>query len=119
LGWTEKEIKTGKMDLLPGFPVMIIHINQEKIMDREEIRQRLRKLLDQRPFQPFRLWVEEGDPVDVRYPRLNLLGMAHITVGIVTRKTADPDPLYDHSATVLFKEIKKIEPLPLPNAPVS
>jgi hypothetical protein len=81
-------------------------------MDREELRQRLDQLLKQRPFQPFRLVLHEGEPVDVRFPNINLLGTAHITVGIVRAKNPDPDPFYDSTVTVLFKVIKGIEQLP-------
>jgi hypothetical protein len=81
-------------------------------MDREELRQRLDQLLKQRPFRPFRLVLQAGEPVDVRFPNINLLGMAHITVGLVRAKNPEPDPPYDSTVTVLFKLIKGIEPLP-------
>ena len=42
----------------------------------------LRRLLQQRPFRPFRLWVLETTAYEIRHPELVLLGRSTITLDL-------------------------------------
>jgi hypothetical protein len=75
-------------------------------MDRAE----MQRLLRQRPFQPFRVYVSDGRKYDVRYPDMNLLAESYINIGIPDE--TGPRPLCDHTEYVRLDRIVRTEPLP-------
>lgn len=75
-------------------------------MDRSE----MQRLLRQRPFQPFRVFVSDGRTYDVRNPRMNLLAESYINIGIPAPDL--PEPICDHTEYVRLDQIVRIEPLP-------
>lgn len=46
----------------------------------------IRKLLERRPFVPFRLLMTSGEHVDVRHPETVLVARSHIAVALRSRK---------------------------------
>lgn len=78
------------------------------------LREQLRALLKQRPFQPFRVHLDDGRTFDIRYPDINLLGRHYVDIGIPVPN--DPDPVYDSVVMVPYNTITRLEPLPAPAA---
>jgi hypothetical protein len=77
----------------------------ELFMDRDE----LQRLLWQKPFQPFRVYVNDGRIYHVR-PQMNLLAESFVKIGI---PAADlPEPICDHTEFVWLKDIVRVELLP-------
>ncbi len=76
-------------------------------MEREE----LNRLLRQKPFQPFRVVVNDGRTYDVRYPEMNLLAQRYIKIGIPDNTA--PRPMCDHTEYVALSEIARVEPWPM------
>jgi hypothetical protein len=77
----------------------------------------LRRLLKQRPFQPFRVILMDGHFFDVRHPEMNQLARSFIKIGIP--EATEPDPICDHLEFVSLTHIARVEPLPGPAASVS
>ena len=70
----------------------------------------MQRLLRQKPFVPFRVFVNDGRVCDVRHPRMTLLAPAYINIGVPA-----PDlkpPISDHSEHVRLKNIVRVEMLP-------
>jgi hypothetical protein len=72
-------------------------------------RAELQRLLQQRPFQPFRLVLRDGRVYEVRNPRMNLLAESFIKIGIPHESL--PEPVCDHTEYVRLEEIVHAEPL--------
>ncbi len=69
---------------------------------------KLRELLYQEPFRPFRVRVNDGRSFDIRHPKLNLVGESVFIIGIPER--GDPDPGFsDHTEWVPIKMIDGVE----------
>jgi hypothetical protein len=75
----------------------------------------LRSLLRRRPFQPFRVIVDDGRTYEVRYPYMNLLAPSYIKIGI-PEASGDPTPIADHTEFVRLSQIVRVEPLPATDA---
>jgi hypothetical protein len=69
----------------------------------------LYRRLHQRPFQPFRIYLMDGRVFDIRYPKINMVGVSYIIIG--TPVPDDPDPIADHSIKVLLSLVSRVEPL--------
>jgi len=80
-------------------------------MDHDE----LRTLLRRRPFQPFRVVVDDGRTYEVRYPYMNLLTPSYIKIGI-PEASGVPNPIADHTEFVRLSQIVRVEPLPAADA---
>jgi hypothetical protein len=68
------------------------------------------RLLRQKPFVPFRVFVRDGRLYDVRHPRMNMLQQTYIKIGIPA-----PDltpPICDHTEYVRLEHITRVEMLP-------
>jgi hypothetical protein len=77
----------------------------------------VRRLLQQRPFQPFRLHLTDGGSYDIRFPEINLLGKTFLIVGIPVPD--DPDPVYESTVKVPLSWLARVEMLPANGPPVS
>lgn len=66
----------------------------------------LRRVLDNRPFQPVRLHITGGEFVDVRHPEMAIITRSLVTVGI-----AGHAGVFDHIAHYNLLHVVKIEPL--------
>ncbi len=75
-------------------------------MDREK----LRLLLRQQPFQPFRVHLTDGRTYDVQLPDMHILGEKYIAIGFPEPNV--PDPAVDHSEIVFLSMISHVELLP-------
>jgi hypothetical protein len=75
-------------------------------MERESFRQ----LLRQRPFQPFRIVVNDGRIFEVRHPEMNLLARSYVKIGVP--ESAGSDPICDHTEFVPLSKIVRVETLP-------
>lgn len=73
----------------------------------------LRTLLRQRPFQSFRVHLNNGKILDVVCPEITLVGEDMAVIGITDPK--DPDPYSDDFELVLMNEIEKVEIGAAPN----
>lgn len=73
------------------------------------IRDDLQRLLRQRPFQPFRVVLNDARTYEIRNPRMNLLAESFIKIGIPDASL--PEPICDHTEYVLLNEILRTEPL--------
>jgi hypothetical protein len=65
--------------------------------------------LHKRPFEPFRIYLTDGREFDVRYPKINLVGVSYIIIGIPIPN--DPDPIADHSIKIPLSLVRSVEPL--------
>ena len=74
-------------------------------------RDELRQLTRQRPFQPFRIVVNDGRVYTV-YPRMNLVADSFMKVGIPDAGDTRPEPSCDHSEFVWLKDIIRVEMIP-------
>lgn len=74
----------------------------------------MQRLLRQRPFQPFRVFVSDGRVYDVRHPRMNLLATSFIKIGVPAPDL--PEPICDHTEYVQLDQILRVEPLAPPSA---
>jgi hypothetical protein len=74
-------------------------------------------LLHKRPFEPFRIYLTDGRAFDIRYPKINIVGVSYIIIGIPISN--DPDPIADYSVKVPLSLVKGVEPLSETPAPVS
>ncbi len=74
-------------------------------MDHEQFH----SFLCHRPFQPFRVFVDDGRTFDVRYPFMTLLNGPYARIGI---PGPGPNPVADHSEFVWLSQIVRIEKLP-------
>jgi hypothetical protein len=75
----------------------------------EEIRELLRK----RPFQPFRVHLNDGRSFKIEYPELNIVRKTFIAIGVPTPN--DPDPAAEHVYHFDLKSIASIELLSEPS----
>lgn len=73
----------------------------------------MRALLRKRPFEPFRVYLKDGQALEVRYPRINLVTQQTFVIGI--HHPTHPDPLIaEDFVYVGWSFIDKGEPIPLP-----
>jgi hypothetical protein len=77
----------------------------------------LRRLKRQRPFQPFRVHLQDGRVYEARYPNLILVSDGGLTLGFPLPGDPDPDPLYDTTVSVPLWYITKVELVQEPAAP--
>ncbi len=73
----------------------------------------LKHLLRQRPFQPFRLHLDNGKVLDVVCPEITLIGENMGIIGITDPK--NPDPWSDDFEIVLMYQIVRVETDTSPN----
>ncbi len=66
----------------------------------------LQRLLRQRPFQPFRVYLSEGQTYDVLYPQLTLITRTTLAIGYPD--ASNPD-LADHVVLVGPEAIQRVE----------
>jgi hypothetical protein len=69
----------------------------------------LRRLLRNRPFEPFRIVMLEGDSYEIKHPETVMLGPRSAILGIPAPEGL-PDISYYHIVNLLH--IKRLEPLP-------
>lgn len=74
----------------------------------------LKHLLRQRPFQPFRIHLDNGKILDVVCPEINLIGENMAIIGVTDPK--NPDPYSDDFEIVLMYQIQRVEMDTSPNA---
>lgn len=73
----------------------------------------MQALLRKRPFDPFRLHLDDGRVFEIRYPELNLVTELRFVVGIPD--VNDPaSGIADHFVRLAWSRITKVEPLPSP-----
>jgi hypothetical protein len=46
------------------------------------------RMLHQRPFQPFRIYLSDGHIFDIRYPKINMVGGSYIVIGHCYRSSS-------------------------------
>jgi hypothetical protein len=66
--------------------------------------------LRERPFQPFRLALTDGQTIEVRHPELVMTSRRSAVIGIPA--PAEPEAFYHHRITVNLLHIVSLEPLP-------
>ncbi|HEV3236167.1 MAG TPA: hypothetical protein VGZ25_04225 [Gemmataceae bacterium] len=72
----------------------------------EDLYTRLKK----RPFEPFRVTLKNGRSYDIRFPELNMVGKASMSIGIP--EPNNPDPFAERIITVPLESITDVETLP-------
>ena len=70
----------------------------------------LYRLLHQRPFQPFRVFLTDGRILNVHHPDINMVGTTWIRIGIPIPN--DPDPIAEYSEKIPLTHIRAVELLP-------
>jgi hypothetical protein len=66
------------------------------------------RLVHHEPFQPFRIYLQDGRSFDVRYPHLAAPGVEYFDLGIPV--PGDPDPFYcDHVEYLYVPHITDVE----------
>ena len=75
----------------------------------------LQNMLNQRPFEPLRLHITNGQPVDIRHPELAIVGRSLVFIasgrGDQPDAEAEPGRIVHHVAHYNLLHIVKIEPL--------
>jgi hypothetical protein len=66
---------------------------------------------------PFHVHLTDGRVFDIRYPKINIVGVSYIIIGIPIPN--DPEPIADHSIKVPLSLIKGVKPLSETSAEVS
>ena len=79
------------------------------------------RLLERKPFVPFRIHMADGSSYEVRRIELCMVGLATATVGFPS--SADSS-LYDHTMILSLRQVVRLEPLetavkPETNGPAS
>ncbi len=74
------------------------------------LREQLLGLLRKRPFQPFRLYLNDGRVFDIVHPRLNMAGRSMFTIGVP--ESNEPDPYAEYFEHVDYPQIERVEMLP-------
>lgn len=69
----------------------------------------VRRLLDQRPFRPFRVHLTDGRYFDVRYSKINFAGQTHFDIGIPASDHSDP--VYKSFVSVGWEYVERLEPM--------
>jgi hypothetical protein len=69
----------------------------------------LRKLLNTRPFVPFRLWLSDGGHVEVRTPEVVIVGRHFAVIGLLDPETTDT--AVDWYTTVWYLHVTRHEML--------
>ncbi len=72
--------------------------------------QEIIKYWKQRPFQPFRIYMVNGDVYVIRHPELLMVGPTYLVIGIPVPN--HPLLLCDHVDRPSYEEIVRLEPLP-------
>ncbi len=67
----------------------------------------VRRLLRQRPFRPFRMYLKDGQVFDLRSPQGHLAGDTCIQVGIFDPNK--PDSFAEYWEFVFYSEIERLE----------
>jgi hypothetical protein len=67
-------------------------------------------LLQQRPFLPFRIHLDDGRTVEVRHPDMVLLGRQVVVLG-VPEASADPHTYLERHETISLQRVVRLEPL--------
>ena len=78
----------------------------------------LRGFLSTKPFVPFRIYLSEGNAIEVRHPELVMPGRRYAVIGIVDPAT--PDAPFDRSAMIFYMHVTRVETLvpgPPPGGP--
>ena len=70
----------------------------------------LYRTLQQRPFHPFRIHLEDGKFFDIRHPEINVVGTTFFVIGIPVPN--DPDPVAQRTVEVPLTSIRGWEHLP-------
>jgi hypothetical protein len=73
-------------------------------------RQELMKYWKQRPFQPFRIYLANGDVYVIRYPELLMVCPTYLVIGIPVPN--HPLLLCDRVDRPSYEEMVRLEPLP-------
>jgi len=72
--------------------------------------QEIIKYRKQRPFQPFRIYMANGDVYVIRHPELLMVGPTYLVIGIPVPN--HPLLLCDRVDRPSYEEIVRLEPLP-------
>ena len=67
------------------------------------------QVLQQRPFEPFRLHLSDGSSYDVRSPELCMVGVSAVIIGLT--KNAG-DALFERTVRLDPYHVTRVEPLP-------
>lgn len=73
------------------------------------MREKLLELLQYRPFQPFRVYLTNGNVHTVRHPEQALLTAAFVLIGIP--ENDQPGPAVSDTIFVALPHVVKLEPL--------
>jgi hypothetical protein len=67
----------------------------------------LRRLLTSAPFVPFRMYLSEGNFIEVRHPELVIPGRRYAIIGLVDPTT--PDAPFDRHAVIFYLHVNRVE----------
>ena len=67
-------------------------------------------MLHKQPFEPFRIHLTDGRVFDIRYPKLNMVGVSWVIIGVPVPN--DPDPVADQFIKVPLSLFERVESLP-------
>lgn len=76
-----------------------------------------RMIHQQKPFVPFRVYLQNGRAVDALHKELVIVGKTYLIIGIPA--PGEPEPIYDYTEIVDLVDIARIEPLPASAAPTA
>jgi hypothetical protein len=74
----------------------------------------VRHLLKQKPFQPFRIHVNDGRSFEIRHPWNNMVVGETLCVGVEVSE--EPDPIPEYLTYVHIPFIRQVDLLPAPAA---
>ena len=76
----------------------------------------LRDSLRQKPFEPFRLVMSDGQGYDIRHPDLLMIGAGTAVVGLVSDENST---FYERSVKIDLLHVTRLEPLEGASPPAS
>jgi hypothetical protein len=74
-------------------------------MSADEIYRRLH----QRPFEPFRVHLNDGRVFEIRYPEINMITRTDLIIGIP--EANEPDPIAERFELVALEMVHELDPL--------
>jgi hypothetical protein len=89
----------------------IVHYEEKTMIGPEEIH----NLLNNEPFQPFRIYMKAGSHHDILRAFNNVPARSYMAIGIPRADDPDPNPIAERSIKVPYAEMDRIEFLATPS----
>ena len=69
----------------------------------------IRRMIEAKPFKPFRAYIKGGRVFDIRFPEINMVTQSTFIIGIP--EPNDTDPFADHFVRFGIEMVDHVEPI--------